>query len=92
MSTFGADNIAVNPDRINYPNINANIMSIVCIGQSMVVVNTSKFNEKYYISNLTYSESDRWVSEVCVFIAFRKLLCSVESFSLNNDPSHPSDD
>ena len=93
IRTPDCDNLAypVIPDKINSANENANIMSTVCIEQSMVVLNNLKFNERYFESKLTYRKKSEWVSEVDVCIASRKMLCNVESFSVNNDLSLPSD-
>ena len=77
MSTLDGDNLAypVIPDQTNSSNENVNIMSTVCIEQSMIVVNNLMFNEIHFESNLTYRKRNEWISEVDVCIASRKMLC-----------------
>ncbi|XP_068228044.1 uncharacterized protein [Palaemon carinicauda] len=78
-------------DDVNVPNDNAYVLTTICKDHNLLVVNNLKAYDKHFVSNKTYKQGTRWVSELDVCVGSIQLINSIESFRVHPTENLPSD-
>lgn len=78
-------------DDINVPNDNAELLSAICVENSMVVVNNLKSQQKHFLGKKTFRRRDAWISEVDICVASRNMIKYIDDFSVVQRVDLPSD-
>lgn len=69
-------------DGVNVPNGNAELLSAICLVNSMVVVNNLKYLHKHFPKNKTYRRRGTWVSETDTCIVSRTMVSYINILSV----------
>uniref|UniRef100_A0A0P4VRG8 Reverse transcriptase domain-containing protein n=1 Tax=Scylla olivacea TaxID=85551 RepID=A0A0P4VRG8_SCYOL len=78
-------------DDINVPNDNAQLLSAICVENSMLVMNNLKTEQKHFLGNKTFRRRDAWISEVDVCMASCTMIRYIDDFSVVQRVDLPSD-
>ena len=78
-------------DDIIVPNDNGQLLSAICVENSMVVVNNLKSEQKHFLGNKTFRRRDAWISEVDVCMASCTMIRYIDNFSVVQRVDLPSD-
>ena len=78
-------------DKTNNANDNAEILSAICIEQSVLVVNNLKTPTSYYPGNKTFRKRNEWISEIDVCVASPSIVHRINEFRVRQDENLPSD-
>ena len=78
-------------DNINTPNDNAELLSTICIDNSLLVINNLKCQHRHFPGNKTYRRRDTWVSELDTCVASPTLIGHMSDFSVLQRDDLPSD-
>lgn len=70
-------------------NDNAELLSTICIDNTLLVVNNVKYQDKHFSGNKTFHRVDVWISMVDTCIASAKIINHVQDFVVlqRDDPS-----
>ena len=79
------------PDDVNISNDNADLLSALCVDNSMVVVNNLKYQHRHFPGNKTFRRRDTWISEIDTCIVTHSLIPYVSDFSVMQRGDLPSD-
>ena len=79
------------PDPVAVPTDSAKVLAGLCTDLQLLVVNDLCTPNKNFLSNLTYRQGGRWVSELDTCIASSNLVKYIREFNVTQDLSLPSD-
>ena len=71
------------PDDVNTPNDNACVLAAICKDHNLLVINNLRTYSKHFVSNKTYKQGSRWVSELDVCVGSLELINSLELFQVH---------
>ena len=69
-------------DDVSVPNDNAQLLSAICVENSMVDVYNLKSEQKHFLGNKTFRRRGAWISEVDVCMALRTMIKYIDDFSV----------
>lgn len=79
------------PDDVVIPNDNAHVLSSLCSGNGLLVVNNLQANARCFPSKKTFKKANQWISELDVVIASYQLIENIESLDVHQTDCLPSD-
>ncbi len=79
------------PDDVATPNDNAHVLSSLCSGNYLLVVNNLQTNGRYFPSKKTFQKSNQWISELDVVVASCQLIENIENLDVHQTDCWPSD-
>ena len=79
------------PDDVNTPNDNAYVLTTLCKDNDLLVINNLRTYNKHFVSNKTYKQGSRWVSELDVCVGSLELINFIDRFQVHQTENLPSD-
>ena len=79
------------PDDITTPNDNAYVLTTICKDYDLIVINNLKVLDKHFVSDKTYKQGIRWVSELDVCVGSLDLIGAIDWFRVYQAENLPSD-
>ncbi len=79
------------PDDIETPSDNAELLSTICIDNTLLVVNTLKYQDKHFHGGKSFRRRDTWISEVDTCVVSARILSLIEDFAVLQSNDLPSD-